>query len=127
MNDSILRLHDAVRASRDRDPSVSRTARLLRAGPTKNSKKVAEEAVEVAIAAVSRDRKEIILESADLLYHLVVLWVEAGVQPKEIWDELERRERLQGIAEKLPKVSVKQPSTASRTSGDTRKRRARTR
>lgn len=127
MNDSILRLHDAVRASRDRDPSVSRTARLLRAGPAKNSKKVAEEAVEVAIAAVSRDRKEIVLESADLLYHLVVLWVEAGVEPKEIWAELERREKLQGIAEKLPKVSLSKSPASTRASGDARKRRARAR
>lgn len=125
MSDSILRLHEAVRAARDRDPSVSRTARLLRAGPAKNSKKVAEEAVEVAIAAVSRDRKEVILESADLLYHLVVLWVEAGVQPKEIWAELERREKLQGIAEKLPKVSM--AKSAARVSRDSGKRRARAR
>lgn len=124
MSDSILRLYEAVRASRDSDPSVSRTARLLRAGPAKNAKKVAEEAVELAIAAVSRDRKEIILESADLLYHVVVLWAEAGVQPKEIWAELERREKLQGIAEKLPKVPF--PKTGAPPSRES-KRRARAR
>ncbi len=104
MTDSLRRLHEAVRDSRNADPAVSRTARLLRAGPAKISKKVAEEAVEVALAAMANDRKEVIRESADLLYNLVVLWVEAGVPPKEVWAEMERREKLLGIAEKLPKV-----------------------
>ena len=106
MSDSLRRLHDAVRESRGADPSVSRTARLLRAGPSKISKKVAEEAVEVALAAMAGDRKEVIRESADLLYNLVVLWVEAGVPPKEVWAEMERREKLLGIAEKLPKIAA---------------------
>lgn len=104
MSDSLRRLHEAVRESRGADPAISRTARLLRAGPAKISKKVAEEAVEVALAAMAGDRKEVIRESADLLYNLVVLWVEAGVPPKDIWAEMERREKLLGIAEKLPKV-----------------------
>jgi phosphoribosyl-ATP pyrophosphohydrolase len=104
MSDSLRRLHEAVRESRGADPAISRTARLLRAGPAKISKKVAEEAVEVALAAMAGDRKEVIRESADLLYNLVVLWVEAGVPTKDIWAEMERREKLLGIAEKLPKV-----------------------
>jgi phosphoribosyl-ATP pyrophosphohydrolase len=107
MTDSLRRLHDAVRDSRNADPAVSRTARLLRAGPAKISKKVAEEAVEVALAAMANDRKEVIRESGDLLYNLVVLWVEAGVPPKDVWAEMERREKLLGIAEKLPKVPAR--------------------
>jgi phosphoribosyl-ATP pyrophosphohydrolase len=125
MSDSLRRLHDAVRGSRGADPSVSRTARLLRAGPSKISKKLAEEAVEVALAAMAGDRKEVIQESADLLYNLVVLWVEAGVPPKEIWAEMERREKLLGIAEKLPKVAA--PKSVPQIDRAERKRRQRVR
>jgi phosphoribosyl-ATP pyrophosphohydrolase len=104
MNDSLERLFEAVRASRAKDPAASRTARLLAAGKRKIAKKVAEEAAEVALEAVIGRRREVILESADLLYHLVVLWQEAGVDVKDIWGEMDRRERLMGIAEKLPKT-----------------------
>ncbi len=106
MIDSVRRLHDAVRSARASDLSSSRTARLLQSGTLKISKKLAEEAVEVALEAVAGKRSEVIRESADLVYHLVVLWVEAGVEPKEVWAELDRREKLFGIAEKLPKKSV---------------------
>ncbi len=106
MIDSVRRLHDAVRSARRSDPASSRTARLLQSGPLKISKKLAEEAVEVALEAAAGKRSEVIRESADLMYHLVVLWVEAGVEPKEIWAELDRREKLFGIAEKLPKKPV---------------------
>jgi phosphoribosyl-ATP pyrophosphohydrolase len=104
MTDSLRRLHEAVSNLRNADPAGSKTARLLHAGPAKNAKKIAEEAVEVALAAMARDHGEIVRESADLIYHLVVLWVEAGVQPHEIWAEMERREQLFGIAGKLPKT-----------------------
>jgi len=106
MNDSLERLFEAVRASRAKDPAASRTARLLAAGRRKIAKKVAEEAAEVALEAVTGRRREVILESADLLYHLVVLWQEAGVEVKDIWGEMDRRERLMGIAEKLPKTKT---------------------
>src|SRR5882724_1125368 len=103
MTDSIERLHDAVIAARHADPATSRTARLLRSGRAKMAKKLAEEAVEVVIDAMHGSRDAVVRESADLIYNLVVLWVAAGVQPKEVWKEMERRERLFGIAEKLPK------------------------
>jgi phosphoribosyl-ATP pyrophosphohydrolase len=67
------------------------------------AKKLAEEAIEVVIDAMHGNRDAVVRESADLLYNLVVLWVSAGVTPKEVWKEMERRERLMGIAEKLPK------------------------
>ena len=70
------------------------------------AKKVAAEATEDALESAAGNRDEVIRESADLLYHLVVLWYEAGVQPKEIWSEMDRREKLYGIAEKIPKNSV---------------------
>jgi phosphoribosyl-ATP pyrophosphohydrolase len=103
MTDSVDRLHEAVIAARHGDPASSRTARLLRSGRSKMAKKLAEEAIEVVIDAMHGNRDAVVRESADLLYNLVVLWVSAGVAPKEVWKEMERRERLMGIAEKLPK------------------------
>jgi phosphoribosyl-ATP pyrophosphohydrolase len=103
MSDSIARLYDAVIEAKDGDPATSRTAKLLRAGRAKMAKKVAEEAVEVVIDAMHGDREAVVHESADLLYNLVVLWVAAGVKPDHVWSEMKSRERLMGIAEKLPK------------------------
>jgi phosphoribosyl-ATP pyrophosphohydrolase len=113
MTDSIDRLHRAVLAARTADPASSRTAKLLRAGRDKMAKKLAEEAIEVVIDAMRGHQAAVVKESADLVYNLVALWVEAGVEPKQIWAEMDRRERLFGIAEKLPKDLVK-PSAARR-------------
>ena len=100
MTDSLDRLYEAVLAARDRDPETSRTARLLRAGRGKMAKKLAEEAVEVVIDAMAGHTDAVTKESADLLYNLVVLWAEAGVRPRDVWAEMDRRERLLGIAER---------------------------
>jgi phosphoribosyl-ATP pyrophosphohydrolase len=106
MSDSLDRLYTAVMAARTADPASSRTARLLHAGRSKMAKKLAEEAVEVVIDAMNGDSDAVVRESADLLYNLVVLWVASSVHPKDVWTEMERRERLLGIAEKLPKDRV---------------------
>jgi phosphoribosyl-ATP pyrophosphohydrolase len=107
MTDSIRRLYDGVVATREgRNPSP-RTQRLLGKGRSFIAKKVAEEGVEVALEAVVADSPAVIRESADLLYNLVVLWVDAGVAPEDIWAEMARREQLMGMAEKLPKRSAK--------------------
>ena len=103
MTDSIDRLYRAVLSAKDADPAVSRTPRLLRAGRDKMAKKLAEEAIEVVIDATRGNTAAVIRESADLVYNLVVLWASAGVQPEDVWAEMERRERMLGIAEKLPK------------------------
>ena len=103
MSDSVDRLYQAVLVAKQEDPSTSRTARLLRAGRAKMAKKLAEEAVEVVIDAMHGNREAVVRESADLIYNLVVLWVSAGVRPEDVWAEMKRRERLLGIAEKLPK------------------------
>src|SRR5690348_17279787 len=107
MSDSLERLYRAVIAAKDLDPATSRTARLFQRGPAKMAKKLAEEAIEVVIDAVSGDPEAVVRESADLFYNLSVLWVAAGVKPQDVWDEMDRRERAQGIAEKLPKSSAK--------------------
>jgi phosphoribosyl-ATP pyrophosphohydrolase len=106
MSDSISRLYQAAHACRHDDPSTSRTARLLRAGRSKMAKKLAEEAVEVVIDAMHGDRSAVVKESADLIYNLVVLWVAAGIRPDDVWKEMDRRERLLGIAEKVPKKKL---------------------
>jgi phosphoribosyl-ATP pyrophosphohydrolase len=106
MSDSISRLYQAAHACRHDDPSTSRTARLLRSGRSKMAKKLAEEAVEVVIDAMNGDRYAVIKESADLLYNLVVLWIATGIRPEDVWKEMDRRERLLGIAEKVPKKKI---------------------
>lgn len=103
MSDSLERLYQAVLAARDLDPATSRTARLLHHGPSKMAKKLAEEAIEVVIDAVNGKPEAVIRESADLLYNLTVLWAGSGVTPEDVWREMDRRERMMGIAEKLPK------------------------
>ena len=103
MTDSISRLYQAVQAAKHADPAASRTARLLRSGRAKVAKKLAEEAVEVVIDAMHGHRDAVVNESADLIYNLVVLWVSSDVRPADVWKEMDRRERLFGIAEKLRK------------------------
>jgi phosphoribosyl-ATP pyrophosphohydrolase len=103
MTDSISRLYQAAYACRNDDPSTSRTARLLRSSRSKMAKKLAEEAVEVVIDTMHGDRDAVVKESADLIYNLVVLWIASGIKPEDVWKEMDRRERLLGIAEKVPK------------------------
>jgi len=113
MSDSLERLYLAVLAARDLDPATSRTARLFQRGPSKMAKKLAEEAIEVVIDAVNGDTDAVVRESADLLYNLTVLWASAGVRPEDVWREMARREDMLGIAEKLPKSTMKLPKVAS--------------
>jgi phosphoribosyl-ATP pyrophosphohydrolase len=80
-----------------------RTARLLASGLRRKSQKVVEEAAEVALEAVRKRTDTVVRESADLLYHLVVLWHECGIAPEQVWDEMRHRADAVGIAEKLPK------------------------
>jgi phosphoribosyl-ATP pyrophosphohydrolase len=78
------------------------------------AKKLAEEAVEVVIDAMHGDREAVIRESADLIYNLVVLWVASGIRPEDVWKEMDRRERLLGIAEKVPKKKFIDDSSSRR-------------
>jgi phosphoribosyl-ATP pyrophosphohydrolase len=110
MSDSLERLYKSVLALQKGDPQLSRTTRLMRSGRAKIAKKMAEEAVEVVVDVMRGDREAAMRESADLLYHLVVLWADAGIRPQDVWAEMDRRERLLGIAEKPPKsLSLEQP------------------
>lgn len=109
MADSIRALHKAVLEARSGDPAQSRTAKLVSDGLAKMAKKLAEEAVEVGLDAIQGNREATILESADLLYNLVVLWTETNITPDDVWREMDRREQLYGIAEKLPKTRPAKP------------------
>jgi phosphoribosyl-ATP pyrophosphohydrolase len=94
------RLWLVVMARRHADPAVSHSARLLSRGIPKVAQKFGEEAVECLIEAVAGNHEALIGESADVLYHLIVLWVASGVRPEEVWAELVRREGISGVAEK---------------------------
>jgi phosphoribosyl-ATP pyrophosphohydrolase len=98
------RLFAVVESRRTADPAVSHSARLLSRGPSKVAQKFGEEAVECLIEAVAGNRDALIAESADVLYHLIVLWVSAGVGPDDVWGELARREGISGIAEKATRA-----------------------
>ena len=68
------------------------------------AQKLIEEAGEIALEAVRHRSRGVVRESADLVYHLVVLWHECGITPDEVWAEMRRRADKLGIAEKLPKT-----------------------
>lgn len=92
-------LFAVIEARKGSSPDASYTARLLAAGAPKIARKVGEEAVEVVVAALA-ERGRLAAESADLLYHLLVLWAEAGVRPEDVWAELEGRRGTSGLTEK---------------------------
>lgn len=95
------RLWEVVEARRQAgDVANSHSARLLARGTAKVAQKLGEEAVECVIEATQGHREATILESADLLYHLLVVWVDAGIRPEEVWAELVRRQGISGIVEK---------------------------
>src|SRR3981189_1752831 len=102
MTDSLDRLFVAVLEARDGNPSLLRAAKLFRDGAHKRAKKLAEEGIEVGLDAVQMNRESVVLESADMLYHLAVIWAECGVSPAAVMGEIDRRARVYGIAEKLP-------------------------
>ena len=93
----IERLFAVIDGRRGADPESSYTARLFAKGTPKIAQKVGEEAVETVIEAVANNQDRLIEESADLLYHLLVLWAASGIKPDQIWHALARREGKTGI------------------------------
>jgi phosphoribosyl-ATP pyrophosphohydrolase len=94
------RIYRVIESRRGADPEISYVAKLLRKGRSKLAQKVGEEAVEAALAAVEPDARHLIEESADLIFHLLVLWADAGIRPEDVWAELQAREGKSGIDEK---------------------------
>jgi phosphoribosyl-ATP pyrophosphohydrolase len=94
------RLFSVIEGRKGADPASSYTAKLLAEGMPKIAKKIGEEATETVIAATAGSAADVARESADLLYHLLVLWAASGVKPADVWSELARREGTSGLAEK---------------------------
>ena len=94
------RLYETIAARRSTDPSTSYTAKLLHEGVERCAKKFGEEAVETALAAMKGDKKAIAAETADVLYHLLVLLAATGVEPQEVYAALAAREGVSGLEEK---------------------------
>ena len=102
---TLARLQATIAARKGADPASSYTAKLLAGGPAVAAKKMGEEAVETVIAAVQGDADALAAESADLLYHWLVLLAAAGVSPDAVADKLAAREGTSGIAEKASRGS----------------------
>lgn len=100
LGDAVDALFQTIQDRRDADPDESYTARLLQAGPARAAKKLGEEGVETALAGALQDPVRLREESADLLYHLSVLWAACDVTPDEVAEVLQRREGRSGLAEK---------------------------
>ena len=94
------RLANLINSRKNADPEISYTAQLLNDGLSEIARKVGEEAVECVVSSFSSKKKELIDESADLLYHLLVLWTANEISPHEVWNEISRREGVSGILEK---------------------------
>ncbi len=97
---AIDRLYKIIVSRKGGDVKTSYTALLLKEGPAKCAKKFGEEAVEVVLAAVAKDKKSLTAESADVMYHLLVVWAACGVTPEDVYKALTAREKLSGLAEK---------------------------
>ena|SRR5579864_3732245 len=100
LGDALARLWRVIEARRGADPEGSYTARLLAEGRAAIAQKLGEEAVEAVIEGVKGDPARLAQESADLLYHLLVLWAACGLDPADIAAELARRDGISGLAEK---------------------------
>ena len=84
-------LYTVIASRKGDNPEESYTASLFDKGIAKIAQKVGEEAVETLIDGVSGPKERVISESADLLYHLLVLWAARDVKPNEVWAELGKR------------------------------------
>jgi len=104
--DVLAELAETVTARRGASPEISYTAKLLSQGIEKCAKKVGEEAVETAMAAVKGDKEHLRLEAADLFYHLIVLLEASDLPLAAVMEELEKRVGTSGIAEKTSRKKV---------------------
>ena len=104
MSDAVDKLFATIASRKGADPATSYTAKLLAAGVEKCAKKFGEEAVETVIAAIQRDKTELAKESADVLYHMLVLWAASGVTPQDVYAVLASREGQSGLEEKASRA-----------------------
>ena len=100
-------LYAVVESRKHKTAQESYTAKLYKKGRGKICQKLGEEAVETIVAALDETPVDVVSESADLLYHLLVLWADMGIKPEAVWEELRRREGLSGIVEKKARKRIK--------------------
>jgi len=106
MSDQIIdsgvleQLFETIKSRYGDNPDTSYTAKLFSEGRGEIARKVGEEATETIVASLDETEEKVVRESADLLYHLLVLWADTGVEPKHVWTELARRQGTSGIEEK---------------------------
>jgi phosphoribosyl-ATP pyrophosphohydrolase len=100
LGDTLERLWRVIESRRGADPASSYTAKLLSRGKAKVAQKFGEEAIEAVIEGARGDRAALVGESADVLYHLIVMWAATGVSPADVAAELARREGISGVSEK---------------------------
>ena len=100
MSEALDKLFATIATRKGADPGTSYTAKLLAAGVEKCAKKFGEEATEAVIAAIQKDKTELAKESADVLYHLLVLWAASGITPQDVYAVLQSREGQSGLDEK---------------------------
>ena len=93
-------LYAVIDGRKGADPETSYTANLFSKGRAKICQKTGEEAVETVVAALAETPEAVTSESADLLYHLLVLWADQGIRPEDVWAKLADRQGISGIAEK---------------------------
>ncbi len=98
--DILQKLYDVVLERRKADPDESYVAKRFKQGKAKIAQKFGEESVETVIAAMQEDREEVISESADMIFHWLLLIAHAGVKPEEVMAELDRRTGISGLDEK---------------------------
>ncbi len=94
------RLFDTIKSRHGDSPDQSYTAKLFSRGRGEIARKLGEEATETIVASLNETEEKVVSESADLLYHLLVLWADTGIEPAHVWAELSRREGTSGIDEK---------------------------
>jgi phosphoribosyl-ATP pyrophosphohydrolase len=100
--DVLDRLWLIIDSRREVDATLSHSAKLLAKGTPQVVQKLGEELIECLIEAMAGNHAGLVAESADVLYHLLVTWVDAGIQPEEVWAELTRREEVSHLTEDVP-------------------------
>ena len=105
--DTLNKLQDVITARRGGNPDTSYVAKLFKKGINKIAEKVGEESFETVIASLNEEKENVVNESADLLFHLSVLWAARDVTPDDVMKELERRMGISGLDEKSARKSEK--------------------
>ena len=100
MSDTLKKLAEVIEERKDKSPDKSYVAKMFKKGTNKICQKVGEEATEVVIAALAEKKKDVVSESADLLFHLCMLWAKKDIAVEEVMAELEARMGMSGLDEK---------------------------